>query len=96
MGEWNEETLVHDCLSNSVSIKNRLVLRRCLLSIASILDLGFFLSKIDSRVVILFEFLEQIETWDNDFFTVKGDSERVSSQSYLLDSSLVVANEASE
>ena len=59
-----------------------------------VLHFRFLLSKVDTRVVVLLHFLEEVESGDDDFLAVKGDSEGIGAKGDLLDLTLMVTNEA--
>ena len=47
-------------------------------------------------MMVLLEFLEQIEARDDDLFAIERNAKRICSQSYFLDSTLMVTDEAAD
>ena len=63
-------------------------------ALSCLLHSCFLLGKAYSRMMVLLEFLEEVEAIDYDLFTIERDSERIGAESHFLDTSLVLADEA--
>ena len=67
---------------------------RLLGAILSFLHPCLLLSRAYSRMMVLLEFLEEVESVDYDLLAIERDSERIGAESHFLDTALMSTDEA--